>query len=96
MVLVPFKSCAQQNICFQILRQSQVRFQPTTGPDLFSSLVPSSFQRCMRKTRKPGKTYHVSDVTDGTDLFNSSQVGPTHYVTQMVSFTIKKLRGALV
>ena len=31
-----------------------------------------AFQHCTLKTREPGKTYHMSDVAGGTDLFNSS------------------------
>ena len=30
---------------------------------------PGSSQHFVRKTREPGKTYHVSDVVGGTDLF---------------------------
>ena len=40
--------------------------------DNFASLIPRlipAFQRCMKKNEaEPGKTYHVSDVVDGTDL----------------------------
>ena len=42
----------------------------------------------MRKTREPGKTYHMSDVAGGTDLqvtqVEPSQVSSTRYVTRVI------------
>ena len=53
---------------------------------LIPRLLPA-FQCCMRKVRESGKTYHASDIANGADLFNSSQVSSTSYVTHAISFS---------
>ena len=55
-----------------------------------SRLLPV-FQCSTRKTREPGKTYHVSDIVGGTDLqvmqVEPSQVSSICYAIRVISFT---------
>ena len=56
---------------------------------LVTRLLPA-FRCCMRKKRKPSKTYHTNNIAGGTDIFDQvepSHVSSTCYVIHVISFT---------
>ena len=64
------KKCSTQEIIQTLIHNNGTKFHEVEGLSWPRTQAPPSFSTLHEKiTREPGKTYHVSDVVGGTNLF---------------------------